>query len=739
MVNNSAFCFLKPAAVTEKMKELVKDTFEKKGIKILKEGSIDGADIDKRQLVDKHYYAIASKATLLTPDKLNIPKDKFKEQFGLEWDDVLKDGKALNAKDACEKLEVDADELDKMWGGAKKAKNLVKFGGGFYCAKLEKEGKGTYYVFNGFFMTMRSGYVKEGASIYYYVVEWDVKDLAWADFRGKVLGPTDPAEAPKDSLRGGALADWQNLGLASEPNTGENCVHASASPFEGLAEKMNWLGYRADRDSFGKALLNADVRPKTIKDWCLDPVVSYGDQENPTKKSIWDTLEDMDAQACINKCAEVAAWRPPKKVFNSAFVFLKPAAVTDKMKDLVKDTFEKKGIKILKEGSIAAADIDKKQLVDKHYYAIASKATLLTPDKLNIPKDKFKEQFGVEWDDVLKEGKALNAKDACEKLEVDADELDKMWGGAKKAKNLVKFGGGFYCAKLEKEGKGTYYVFNGFFMTMRSGYVKEGASIYYFVVEWEVKNLAWADFRGKVLGPTDPAEAPKDSLRGGALADWKNLGLASEPNTGENCVHASASPFEGLAERMNWLGYKAERDNFGKDLLNAGVRPKTIKDWCLDPVVQYGDKQKPTSKSIWDTIEDLDSPECIAKCAEIDEWRPLRKAKFHKVGKLDPEQKGVNFVLKCVSAPVAVEGEEIKEVTCGDDTGSIILSIRSDAQVKLCEVGAAIRIQNAHVKMVKGYMRLVVDKWATMKVADSVDFETVDEKNNMSKVEYELK
>merc|ERR1711981_640523 len=115
------------------------ETFEKKSIKIIKEGQIDAADIDKKQLVDKHYYAIASKATLLTPDKLNVPTDKFKEQFGLEWADVLKDGKALNAKDACEKFGIDADEIDKMWAAAKGEKNLVKLGGGFYCAKLEKD------------------------------------------------------------------------------------------------------------------------------------------------------------------------------------------------------------------------------------------------------------------------------------------------------------------------------------------------------------------------------------------------------------------------------------------------------------------------------------------------------------------------------------------------------------------------------------------------------------------------
>ncbi|CAK0815647.1 unnamed protein product [Prorocentrum cordatum] len=318
-------------------------------------------------------------------------------------------------------------------------------------------------------------------------------------------------------------------------------------------------------------------------------------------------------------------------VNNSAFVFLKPLAVTEKMKELVKKTFEEKNIKIVKEGSIEADTIDKKQLIDKHYYAIASKATLVTPDKLTVPADKFKGQFGVEWDDVLKEGKALNAKDACEKFEVDADGLNTMWGAAKKAGTLVKLGGGFYCAKLEKDGKGPFYVFNGFFMTMRSGFVKEGASIYYYVVEWDPKDLPWADFRGKVLGPTDPADAPKDSLRGGALAAWEELGLPSAPNTGENCCHASASPFEGLAERMNWLGYKAEKDAFGKALLAAGVKPKTIKDWTLDPQVQYGPKLSPVTKSIWDTLEDMDSQECLDKCAEVAAWRPLRKPKFMKV------------------------------------------------------------------------------------------------------------
>lgn len=86
------------------------------------------------------------------------------------------------------------------------------------------------------------------------------------------------------------------------------------------------------------------------------------------------------------------------------------------------------GLTITSRGSITAEEIDKGQLIDKHYYAIATKATLLTPDKLNVrivyrtfspvtlcilschlthsstapvrwflqvPEEKFKKQFGI--------------------------------------------------------------------------------------------------------------------------------------------------------------------------------------------------------------------------------------------------------------------------------------------------------------------------------------------------------
>jgi len=294
---------------------------------------------------------------------------------------------------------------------------------------------------------------------------------------------------------------------------------------------------------------------------------------------------------------------------NSAFVFVKPHAVTDNVKALVSETLAKNNIKVLKEGTIKSEEIDEKKLIDQHYYAIASKATILKPHELNVPQDKFKDQFGLTWNEALEKGNVVNALDACKRLDVSPDDMDKQWGVTKKAGKLIKFGGGFYCGLVEFEGKEPLYVFNGFFMAMRNKFTAPGLSIYYYSVEWDSDALSWADFRGKVLGPTDPAEAPTDSLRGMVLAKWQDLGLEAEPNVGDNGVHASASPFEALAERNNWLGVPLTEDPYGKELLSAGLSEATLKEWSVDPQVK--------GKSVFDQLEDMNSADCTQKCVEL--------------------------------------------------------------------------------------------------------------------------
>jgi hypothetical protein len=290
---------------------------------------------------------------------------------------------------------------------------------------------------------------------------------------------------------------------------------------------------------------------------------------------------------------------------NSAFVFIKPHANTTSTQKLVKSNFAAKGIKVLSEGELSGEKIDKDMLIDQHYYAIASKATLLKPNQLPVPAEKFKATFGLDWEDALKQGKVFNALDACKHLGIDASALDAAWGPSKK----VKFGGGFYCGLVSIPGKEPIYVFNGFFMEMRSKFVLPGTSIHYYVVEFDPSKLSWSDFRGKVLGPTNPADAPAGSLRGLLYQNWANHDLKYKPNTGDNGVHASASPFEGLAERMNWLKVEPSKDSFGAELMKAGVSESTIKAWSVDPQVK--------GKSIFDQLEDLDNSDCLAKCVEL--------------------------------------------------------------------------------------------------------------------------
>jgi nucleoside diphosphate kinase len=295
---------------------------------------------------------------------------------------------------------------------------------------------------------------------------------------------------------------------------------------------------------------------------------------------------------------------------NSAFVFIKPHANTAQVQALVAAEFKKQGFNVLQEGELTGAQIDKDMLIDQHYYAIASKATLVKPDKLPVPAAKFQEKFGISWENALATGVVYNALDACTFLGIDADGLDAAWAAAKKADKLAKFGGGFYGGLIDTiPGKTPIYVFNGFFMSMRSKFVAPGTSIHYYVVEWPQASMAWSDFRGKFLGPTDPATAPVDSLRGQILARWQELGLKEVPNTGDNGVHASASPFEALAERMNWLKTPLDQDTFGAQVLASGIPAATVKEWSVDPQVK--------GRSVFDSLEDTDTEACLAKLREL--------------------------------------------------------------------------------------------------------------------------
>ena len=313
------------------------------------------------------------------------------------------------------------------------------------------------FIINGFYMAMREKFTKPGASIYYYLVEWDAEKLSWEDFRGKVLGATDPSTAEAGSLRREIFSNWKQLGLSSEPNVGDNGVHASASPFEALAERLNWMSFALEDDAFGRAMLQCGIPKETIMTWTKDPQVLFEGK----KASLFDLLEDLDYDDCLKKAQSIVGpgaegkARPKGKM--QAYVFIKPHAVTPESRELVGSRFVKAGMVITKEGSLDAEIIEKDKLIDNHYYAIANKASLSKPSELNPPVNKqldFEKKFGISWESALRKGIVYNAVDGCKKLGIDGEKMDKTWASAKKAGDLVKFGGGFYAGRIPVDGNG---------------------------------------------------------------------------------------------------------------------------------------------------------------------------------------------------------------------------------------------------------------------------------------------
>lgn len=123
-----------------------------------------------------------------------------------------------------------------------------------------------------------------------------------------------------------------------------------------------------------------------------------------------------------------------------------------------------------------------------------------------------------------------------------------------------------------------------------------------------------------------------------------------------------------------------------------------------------------------------------------------RKPVFTKVDQLKPGTSGHTLTAKVVSSNTVLQKgraasphlrqTRIAECVIGDETGTIIFTARND-QVDLMKAGATVILRNAKIDMFKGSMRLAVDKWGRVEVAEPADF-TVNEDNNLSLVEYEL-
>jgi len=138
---------------------------------------------------------------------------------------------------------------------------------------------------------------------------------------------------------------------------------------------------------------------------------------------------------------------------------------------------------------------------------------------------------------------------------------------------------------------------------------------------------------------------------------------------------------------------------------------------------------------------DAAAPTVSKIVAALNPPKPLKKAKFGQVGKIRPEASGLNFLVKVVGEPTAVEakGGKFWEVKVGDASGTVVLSMREN-QKDVAKDGAILEIRNSAARMVSNHIRLTVDKWGKISASEEA-FEgevEMDTAKDVSALEYEL-
>mmetsp|Transcript_44630 Transcript_44630/g.92978 ORF Transcript_44630/g.92978 Transcript_44630/m.92978 type:complete len:366 (-) Transcript_44630:261-1358(-) len=207
------------------------------------------------------------------------------------------------------------------------------------------------------------------------------------------------------------------------------------------------------------------------------------------------------------------------------------------------------------------------------------------------------------------------------------------------------------------------------------------------------------------------------------ITDWSKVVIAYEPvwaiGTGKVATPDQAQEAHAAIRKMlPEASAEKVRILYGGSVTTDNCKELIGKE-DIDGFLVGGASLKPTFTDI------------ITACVPV---KPLTKPEFRKVSSIEPEQRGVNFYGKVLKAPESV-GEDASTVEVGDETAKVTLRVRGDRS-SACEVGKVMRVQNAKVIMVKGFIQVQIDKWAALKPAEEEIGEVG--KKDISAVEYEL-
>ena len=339
------------------------------------------------------------------------------------------------------------------------------------------------------------------------------------------------------------------------------------------------------------------------------------------------TSSNRDANS-VGRVGSTLTNPPAKKALpqkmNYAVLIIKPHAVNAGISYLVTASLGSANVKIVTKRSFTGDELLQSKLYEKH----RSIDRLYSAEETSVQSITFTSEEGKKTLSALGESitaavwqkRVFNCKGACLHLKInesilhDICKMSTMRAKLRKGLHITRVDSTcindimmFVYSDLKAALEVPIYVINGFYEAAKTEFESPSSSMQLMCIEWDGNQLPWAEFMSQIIGDRDPSKALSSSIRGTAYANWRKLGLMSQPSEDRNCVYVSSSAADGFVDRFNWIeGTILYSDALGSRMVAANIPASSILKWIVtNPVIN--------GKAYLDHMYGLDSDECIAK------------------------------------------------------------------------------------------------------------------------------
>jgi hypothetical protein len=187
----------------------------------------------------------------------------------------------------------------------------------------------------------------------------------------------------------------------------------------------------------------------------------------------------------------------------------------------------------------------------------------------------------------------------------DVYQLNQLWH----TKKSLKLRSGFYFEAYEK-GPDKLILINAFHPVQLAHFTEASHRILLVLVH---SNSGWPALRDEMIGVTFPEKALPESIRGTLYANPRKFGLEAV-GIGNNGVHLSAGPFEGMFEIQNFLGSILKSDPQARPplLLKKMMAKGMGFDEALGALKNPPLEANGRATDLFSATENMDSDEAIA-------------------------------------------------------------------------------------------------------------------------------